>query len=83
MQLSKHRVLIEQEKPKEKTDSGIYLPQQSVKKRNSGKVILTGEGVDKKLKGKNVLFTLAAGSPFEYENKECTLLYEFDIIAII
>ncbi len=82
MNLLGNRVLVLREPMQEKTDSGIYLPEQSQKKRQKGKVIKVGSTANKTLEAKTVIFDPNCGTPFNYENVEHLIMFESDIRLI-
>ncbi|MDO8600424.1 MAG: co-chaperone GroES [bacterium] len=88
------RVLIEPEsREKDKTKSGIYLPDTASKERpEKGKVIAVGQGKllesGKRIpmnvkKGDTVLFTKYGPNELKVEGKEYLIAREEDILAII
>lgn len=87
------RVLIEANKDKEKTASGILLPETMNKEKpEQGKIIAVGSGKktsDGKLipievkVGQQVLFSKYGPSEIKVEGKEYLIVKEEDILAII
>lgn len=86
-------ILIEPEERKEKTNSGILLPETTEKERpEQGKVIAVGPGrktnsgkivpLDIK-RGDVVLFTKYSPNEIKVDNKEYLIAKEEDILAII
>lgn len=90
--LSNH-ILIEPIEPKEKTESGILLPETAEKRRSEqGKVIAVGPGkrtssgkvIPMTIKpGDRVLFTKYGPNEIEVDGKEYLIAAEDDILAII
>lgn len=79
MRLLETRVLVLRKGQKDKTDGGIYIPEQSQEKRQSGKVVLVGEKADQSLLGKSIIFDPNCGSKLDYDGKEHLLIFESDI----
>lgn len=84
-------ILIEPIKKKEKTESGILLPENSQEKSEQGKVIAVGPG--KKIKnetyplevkvGDLVIFTQYGPNEVKIDGKKYLIAKESDILAII
>jgi len=90
------RILLEpysEKKEKDKTESGIYLPDTVEKERSEkGKIIAVGPGKtteDGKLiplnlkAGQIVLFTKYGPSEIKIDNKEYLIIKEEDVLAIL
>ena len=86
------RVVIEVLEPESKTAGGIVLPDMAKEKPQKGKVIAVGAGkpLDKgghaKLEvkvGDVVLFSKYGGDEIEISGKDCRIMRETDILAII
>ena len=81
------RILIETETAKERTASGLYVPQSAQEKTQIGKVVAIGEGTkDVKIDlevGQNVMYDKYAGTSFKDGDKDYLILKYEDVIAII
>ena len=79
------RVLIQPQQTKEKTDTGIYLPESAQNKKKQGVVIQAGttkEGKDIPLKkGDNILYGGYSNEEFEIDGKEYIILDYKDVLA--
>jgi chaperonin GroES len=86
-------ILIEPEKGKEKTESGIFLPDNADKGRpEKGKVVAVGPGKKNRegkqlplaiKKGDVVIFTKYGPSEIKVDEKDYLIAKEDDILAII
>lgn len=78
-------VLIEPVKKEEKTESGIFLPENAAQERSQqGKVVAVGESDDIRVKkGQTVLFKEYSDMKVEHEGKEYVVVSSKDILAII
>lgn len=81
------RVLITLEEAKNKTTSGIYLPQSAQEKTQLGEVVAVGEGTkDVKIEvkvGQKVMYDKYSGTSFSDDGKDYLLVKYEDILAII
>ena len=86
------RVVVKVLEKKEKTASGIVLPDTAKEKPQEGEVIAVGPGkmldngqrvaLDVKV-GDKVIYSKYAGTEVKYEGKEYLILSERDILAIV
>jgi len=86
------RVVIEVLEAESKTAGGILLPDSAKEKPQQGKVVAVGPGraldsgkrsaLEVK-KGDVVLFSKYGGEEIEVEGKDCRILRESDILAIV
>ena len=77
------RVIINPEKPKETTESGIILTEILPDIPDRGIVVSVGEKVEELNKGDYVIFDPMGITPVTYEEEEYFLFYETQIIAKI
>lgn len=87
-----NRVIVEREIVEERTEGGIYIPEQAKEKPMRGKVVAVGPGKPlpsgelQKVPvspGDEILFGKYAGSSVTVEGKDLLLLLDDDIFAII
>ena len=81
-----YRILVQREDKKERTDSGLYLPETSKEKPNVGRVIAIGSEGDKKYEmiiGDRVMFSKYDGIEVTDEGNEYVLLSADSVLAII
>ena len=81
-----YRILVQREDKKERTDSGLYLPETSKEKPNVGKVIALGSEGDKKYDmsvGERVMFSKYDGVEVTDEGIDYVLLSADSVLAII
>lgn len=83
MELLGNRILVLREPPIEKTDSGIFIPEQSQVKRQIGTIVKIGHTVPEHLGGKTILFDPNCGMNIEYKGATHLLIFTPDIRAII
>lgn len=80
-------IQVEKKEEKEKTDSGIYLPETAAsndEKPQIGKVIAIGESEDIRVKkGDSVIFSRYAGTDVEIEGVTHLVVKNEDILAIV
>mgnify|MGYP001315696297 CR=1 FL=1 len=86
------RVVIKPRKQKEKTKSGLYLPDGDTKKESVGKVVAVGNGrflkdgttlpIDVQV-GDKVLFSKYSGDEIKLDDEELLILSESDVLAVI
>ena len=85
------KVVVKQPKEKEQTVGGIFLPSAAQEKQEIAVVVAVGEGgiVDgKDIKmvvsvGDKVLYSKYAGSTFNIDGEEVTVIKQSDILAIV
>jgi chaperonin GroES len=86
------KVLVERLEAENKTAGGIVLPDTAKEKPQRGKVVGVGEGkilddgTRQKMqvkKGDMVLFTSYAGTEVKVKDKECLIMDESSILAVI
>lgn len=81
-----YRILVQREEKKERTDSGLYLPDNSKEKPNVGRVIATGSEGDKKYEmaiGDRVMFSKYDGIEVTDDGNDYVLLSADSVLAII
>lgn len=87
-----NRLLVEREEARDKTDSGLYLPEQSREKPQRAKVIEAGPGklddtgclVEMRVKkGQTVLLSKWAGTEIELDGQKLLFIGEDDVLAVI
>lgn len=81
-----YRILVQREDKKERTDSGLYLPETSKEKPNVGKVIALGSEGDKKYDmsvGERVMFSKYDGVEVTDDGTDYVLLSADSVLAII
>lgn len=81
-----YRILVQREEKKERTESGLYLPDNSKEKPNVGKVISLGSEGDKKYDmsvGERVMFSKYDGVEVTDEGTDYVLLSADSVLAII
>lgn len=78
-------VLIQPEKPEQKTSAGIYLPDTANQERSQlGKVIAVGESDKIKVKtDQKVIFRRYGGEEIKIDNNEYLITNYKDVLAII
>ncbi len=78
-------VLIQPEKPEQKTSAGIYLPDTASQERSQlGKVMAIGESDKIKVKaGQKVIFRRYGGEEIKIEGAEYLITSYKDILAIV
>lgn len=86
------RVLVELEKPVEKTAGGLFIPDSAQSRSNNGRVVAVGPGKrDKKGRrkpldvrvGEKIMYVDYAGSKLELEGRNLLLINETDILGVI
>ncbi|MGN0154801.1 MAG: co-chaperone GroES [Lachnospiraceae bacterium] len=85
------RVVLKQQKPEEKTKSGIILPDSAKEKPQEAIVVAVGPGVKKDGKsvemqvkeGDKVIYSEYAGTDVKLEDTEYIIVSQKDIIAIV
>ena len=85
-------LLVDVDKPKEKSEGGLYIPPTAQEKPLLGTVIAAGPGkisvngalIDMNVKeGDRILFKKYSGTDVVIDDKEYTLIYEQDVLGII
>ncbi len=87
------KVLVKRAEARDRTDSGLYLPESAKDKPREGEVMATGAGLLNKetgdympfsiKKGDRVLFTSYAGTEVKIDGTEYLIMTEDDILGII
>ena len=87
------KLLVKRTQAREKTESGIYLPQSAKDTPKEGKVISLGSGILNKetgeympfsvKKGDRIIFTSYAGTEIKIEGEELLIMPEDDILGVI
>ena len=78
------RVLVKVEEVKEKTSSGIYIPQSAQEKTQLGTVEAIGNSKEIPVKiGQKVMYDKYAGTSFKDGGKEYLILKTDDLIATV
>lgn len=81
------RVIILPIPPESKTASGIIIPDTAKEKPQKGTIIYCGKGTrDEPMQvkvGDNVMYGKHAGAPINVDEKNCLIMRESDILAII
>ena len=81
------RVLIEPKEAEEKTESGLYLPDNAKEKPQQGKVLAVGPGKkDEPMEvkvGDEVLYGKYSGTEVTVDDKKYLIVKQSDILAIL
>ncbi len=87
------KVLVKRAEARDRTESGLYLPESAKDKPREGKVMATGAGLLNKetgeympfsiKKGDRVLFTSYAGTEVKIDGTEYLIMTEDDILGIV
>ena len=77
------RVLVIQDEAQAVTESGLLIPDTAKEKPNRGKVLDIGEKVTNISIGDYVLYSKYGGTQVTSELKDCVLLKQSDILAIL
>ncbi len=87
------KILIKRADAKQKTDSGIFLPESAKDKPKEGKIMAVGDGLLNKetgeympftvKKGDRVIFTSYAGTEIKIDGDELLIMSEDDILGVI
>ncbi|MDP7071170.1 MAG: co-chaperone GroES [Phycisphaerales bacterium] len=87
------KVLVKRAEARDRTESGLYLPESAKDKPREGKVMATGAGLLNKetgeympfsiKKGDRVLFTSYAGTEVKIDGTEYLIMTEDDILGTI
>jgi len=85
MKLAGDFILVLPNPSEDKTQSGIWLPDQAKKKENRGTIVLVGTGLpdepmDAKI-GEYILHNSGVGLPIDYNGQEHLLMRQSDKIA--
>lgn len=80
------RVVLQYQEAKEKTQSGIILPDSAKEKPQEAVVIAVGQGKDSEMQvreGDKVIFSKYAGTEIKLDDEEYIIISQSDIIAIV
>jgi chaperonin GroES len=85
------RVVLQQQKAEEKTQSGIFLPESAKEKPQTAIVVAVGPGKEEKGQvsamqvqvGDKVIYSKYAGTEVKYEEEEYIIVGQNDIIAVV
>jgi chaperonin GroES len=85
------RVVLQQQKAEEKTQSGIFLPESAKEKPQTAIVVAVGPGKEEKGQvsamqvqvGDRVIYSKYAGTEVKYEEEEYIIVGQNDIIAVV
>jgi co-chaperonin GroES (HSP10) len=86
MKMIDDRVLVKPDTDKEKTDSGIHIPDsvKDAQPTQQAEVVLVGDTVTKKIKkGAKVLYLRHSGVEIELEGKPYRILRYVDLLSIL
>lgn len=79
-------MILQQQKPEEKTQSGIILPDSAKEKPQEALVVAVGPGEETKMQvkeGDKVIYSKYAGTEVKFEDEEYIIVGQKDIIAIV
>lgn len=87
------KILIKRADAKQKTDSGIFLPESAKDKPKEGKIMALGNGLLNKetgeympftvKKGDRVIFTSYAGTEIKIDGDDLLIMSEDDILGVL
>ena len=87
------KVLVKRAEARDRTESGLYLPESAKDKPREGEVMATGAGLLNKetgdympfsiKKGDRVLFTSYAGTEVKIEGDEMIIISEDDVLGVL
>ena len=87
------KILVKRAEAREKTDSGIYLPESAKDQPKEGKVIALGNGILNKetgtympftvKKGDRIIFSSYSGTEVKIDDDEMLILSEDDVLGVI
>ncbi len=87
------KILIKRAEARDKTDSGIYLPESAKDQPKEGKVIALGDGILNKetgtympftvKKGDRIIFSSYSGTEVKIGDEEMLILSEDDVLGVI
>ena len=87
------KILIKRADARQRTESGIYLPESAKDKPKEGKVMALGNGILNKetgdympfsvKKGDSVIFSSYAGTEIKIDGEELLIMTEDDILGVI
>jgi chaperonin GroES len=87
------KILVKRADAREKTDSGIYLPESAKDQPKEGKVIALGNGILNKetgtympftvKKGDRIIFSSYSGTEVKIGDDEMLILSEDDVLGVI
>lgn len=82
LRLINGRILVKPFKAKEKTSSGIYIPDTAKEKLKEGEIIaLAEDATDEVVVGDHVIYKEFAGTEVKIEGQDYILLTEDDLLA--
>lgn len=78
-------VLIKPEKQESKTNTGIYLPENSSEEKpQQGKVIAIGSSKEIKVKkNQKVIYNRYSGTEVKVDGEECLIVKNEDVLAVV
>ncbi len=87
------KILVKRAEAREKTDSGIYLPESAKDQPKEGKVVALGSGILNKetgkympftvKKGDRIIFSSYSGTEVKIGDEEMLILSEDDVLGVI
>jgi len=87
------RVIVQRDEADERTEAGIYLPEQAKDTPKSGVVLAVGDGALNTdtgertpleiSKGDRIIFSSYAGTEIKLEDEEYLIMSESDVLAIV
>ncbi len=87
------KILVKRAEARDKTDSGIYLPESAKDQPKEGKVIALGNGILNKetgtympftvKKGDRIIFSSYSGTEVKIDDDEMLILSEDDVLGVI
>ena len=87
------KILIKRAEARDKTDSGIYLPESAKDQPKEGKVIALGDGILNKetgtympftvKKGDRIIFSSYSGTEVKIGDEDMLILSEDDVLGVI
>ncbi len=87
------KILVKRAEARDKTDSGIYLPESAKDQPKEGKVIALGDGILNKetgtympftvKKGDRIIFSSYSGTEVKIDDEEMLILSEDDVLGVI
>jgi len=87
------KILVKRAEARDKTDSGIYLPESAKDQPKEGKVIALGDGILNKetgtympftvKKGDRIIFSSYSGTEVKIGDEEMLILSEDDVLGVI
>ncbi len=87
------KILVKRAEARDKTDSGIYLPESAKDQPKEGKVVALGDGILNKetgtympftvKKGDRIIFSSYSGTEVKIGDEEMLILSEDDVLGVI